>query len=190
MVPRSLHRLPVSLRPYPDEALSSWLSRAGAVYGHSAEDLLSDLLGKNDKDLGCIDLHLSPELASSLQVLLGTNWEDVQACTLLCAHPLWVDGWLSCPSPQWNTTERRTVLHDGLMAAICSSCLADDLRIGRSQFVRMAWYCSAMTVCPTHRTPLTSCCQAPIWRSVFRADQDTPVSQHTVLNANSALIVW
>ena len=167
----------MSLRPYQDEALSSWLSRAGAVYGCSTHDLLSDLLGKNDKDLDFIDLHLPPELASSLQVLLGANREEVHACTLRCAHPLWINDWVGCAPPLWNTTDRRTVLTGGPVSAICSACLAQDSQIGRSQFVRLAWYCSAMTVCPTHRTPLTSCCRSPIWHSVFRADQDTPVSR-------------
>jgi hypothetical protein len=49
-------------------------------------------------------------------------------------------------------------LNTGFRPAVCGYCLAEDLDTGRSQHVRLSWYCSVTTICPSHRTPLRQCC--------------------------------
>ena len=73
MTTRSLDRLPVALRPYPDETLSSWLSRTASVYGCTAQELLNSYHPFRQEPIDVIDLQPSDATLTSLHVLLGTQ---------------------------------------------------------------------------------------------------------------------
>jgi hypothetical protein len=158
LTPRSLRSLPVTLRPYADEGLSSWLSRTGAVYGCTARELLPEFTPFDRGSFELIDLQPSCDTLIPLGVLLATDVPNLEACTLTKAHPEWLNQWISLAEPLWNVTEHRTVQRVTVVPAVCPLCLSGDLREGRSQYSRLGWYCAILTICPIHRAPMVSCC--------------------------------
>lgn len=63
---------------------------------------------------------------------------------------------------------------NALEATPCDT-VSDDLRAGHSQYLRLAWYCSILTICPLHRTPMVSCCSAEVWHRSFATQTDMPM---------------
>lgn len=153
-------RLPVTFRPYTDESLTSWLSRAAAVYGCTLREMLSSYRGFHPSIFDNIDLEPCPAALHFIQSLVGSSLEALQACTLATSYPHWLPNWICCASPLWSVSERRTVPEKGLTPAICAFCLMEDLELGRSQYLRLSWHCSVATICPTHLMPLVTCCSA------------------------------
>jgi hypothetical protein len=151
-------RLPVAFRPYPSETLSSWMSRAASVYGLSLTELLAECCDWNWSTCEFMDVHLNAMNCFALECLLGCRAEEILACTVSGTSPDLLPLWISHVSPSWNDSERKTVLNAGFRPAVCGYCLAEDLDTGRSQHVRLSWYCSVTTMCPSHRTPLRQCC--------------------------------
>ncbi len=159
MTTLSLHRLPVSFRPYHDETLTSWLSRAAAVYGCTFRELISAYGIFRPDFFEDVDCQLDPLGSVFFQALVGGPMEQLQACTLATTYPHWLPRWISRPAPLWHVTESRTVaITAGLRPAVCSFCLIEDLENDRSQYMRLSWLSSITTICPVHRTPLIACC--------------------------------
>jgi hypothetical protein len=122
--------------------------------------MLSSYTGFHSSIFDNIDLELSPAAAHVIQDLVGSSMDVLQACTLVKSYPQWLPNWICRASPLWNVSERRTVTAKGLAPAICGFCLMEDLELGRSQYLRLSWHCSVTTICPTHLTPLSTCCSA------------------------------
>jgi hypothetical protein len=175
LTPRSPLSLPVALRPYLDEGLGSWLSRTGAVYGCTAGELLSQFVTSEREPFDQIDLRPTCSVLSHLGVLLSTNIPVLEKCTLAQAHPEWLVRWISRTQPLWHVTDHRTFDRPTVLPAVCPLCLSDDLRAGHSQYLRLAWYCSILTICPVHRTPMVSCCSAEVWHHSFATRADKPI---------------
>ena len=175
MTLRSLRSLPVALRPYPDEGLGSWLSRTGAVYGYTAGELLSAFVSSERGPFDQIDLKPSCNVLSPLGGLLSTTVSDLEKCTIAQAHPEWLVRWIGRTQPLWHVTDHRTFDRSTVIPAVCPLCLSDDLRAGHSQYLRLAWYCSILTICPLHRTPMVSCCSAEVWHRSFATQTDMPM---------------
>ena len=154
----SLSRLPVAFRPYPDEALTSWLSRAAAAYGCTSRELLYAYRDFEREQFENVDLQPNPAALDFIQVLVGASINKLRACTLTTVYPHWIPNWISRTPPLWHTNECRTVTTIGLCPAICPFCLIEDLQSDRSQHLRLSWYCSITTVCPIHLSPLFTCC--------------------------------
>jgi hypothetical protein len=151
-------RLPVAFRPFPGEALSSWMSRAASVYGLSMNELLAECCEWKRTDSQFMDIHLNASDRFVLECLLGCRTDQILACTITGTSPDLLPLWINRVSPCWNMSEYRTVLKPGFRAAHCGYCLAEDLDSGGSQHVRLSWYCSVTTICPSHRIPLQQCC--------------------------------
>lgn len=151
--------LPVAFRPFPGEALSSWMSRAASIYGLSMTELLAECCEWNRSACEFMDVHLNATDSFALECLLGCGTGQILACTIAGTFPDLLPQWINQVSPGWNLSEHRTVLKPGFRPAICSYCLAEDLDCGRSQHVRLSWYCSVTTICSSHRIPLRQCCQ-------------------------------
>lgn len=155
----SLRRLPVCFRPYHDETLTSWLSRAAAVYGYTFRELISAYGIFRPEFFEDVDCQLNPLGSVFIQALVGGPMEQLQACTLAAAYPHWLPRWISRPAPLWHVTESRTmVIKAGLRPAVCSFCLIEDIENDRSQYMRLSWLSSITTICPIHRMPLIACC--------------------------------
>jgi hypothetical protein len=122
--------------------------------------MLSSYTGFHSSIFDNIDLELSPVAAHVIQDLVGSSMDVLQACMLVKSYPRWLPNWICRASPPWNVGERRTVPAKGLAPAICGFCLMEDLELGRSQYLRLSWHCSITTICPTHLTPLFTCCSA------------------------------
>jgi hypothetical protein len=157
----SLHRLPVSFRPYHDETMTSWLSRASAVYGCTFRELLATYNIFRPEFFEDLDYLLNPLGSVVIQALVGGPMEQLQACTLATAYPHWLPRWISRPAPLWHVNEHRTVaVTAGLRPSVCLFCLTEDLEDNRSQYLRLSWLSSITTICPIHFTPLVRCCSA------------------------------
>jgi hypothetical protein len=172
LTPRPPHSLPVALRPYPDEGLASWLSRTGAIYGCTAGELISQFVEAEREPFDEIDLKPSCNVLSPLGDLLSTTVSDLEKCTIAQAHPEWLIRWIGRTQPLWHVADHRTFDRSTVIPAVCPLCLSDDLRAGHSQYLRLAWYCSILTICPLHRTPMVSCCSAEVWHRSFATHAD------------------
>jgi TniQ len=181
------YSLPVALRPYTGEALSSWVSRTAAVYGCTIQELLSEFAPFDRDTLDRFDVQLSSNTLSCLPVSLKTDTNSLEACTLAGSHPEWLNRWISLAEPLWNVTEHRTVTRFAVIPAICPLCLAADLRNGRSQYRRLEWYCAITTVCPSHRTPLVSCCRTKLWHQSVPTKGTLPTARAFCLCCRSNL---
>jgi hypothetical protein len=74
-----------------------------------------------------------------------------------------------------------------VISAICPLCLTDDLRDGRSQCSRLEWFCAITTICPSHRTPLISCCRTKLWHQSVPTKGTLPTSRAFCLCCRSNL---
>ena len=163
------------------------MSRTAAVYGCTAQELLSEFAPFDRNSLDRFDLQPSSETLRSLQLLLATNTTSLKACTLASAHPAWLNRWISLAEPLWNVSERQTVTRTSVISAICPLCLTDDLRDGRSQFSRLEWFCAITTVCPSHRSPLVSCCRTKVWHQSVPTKGTLPTARAFCLCCRSNL---
>jgi TniQ len=159
---RSPRSLPVALRPFDDESLGSWLSRTGGVYDCSVADLLRDFNPCGRDQAVQLDLQPDCDLLGFVGNLLSTDISILKRCTLAQVYPEWLRGWIGRTPPEWHVTDRRTYDSSDVVPAICPLCLSSDLRAGRSQYIRLSWYCAVYTVCQIHRTPMVCCCSSAL----------------------------
>ena len=187
MTPRSPRSLPVALRPYLDEGLGSWLSRTAAIYGCSAGELVSQFVRSEREPFDHLDLQPTCSELSHLGVLLSTTVFSLEKCTLAQAHPEWLVQWISRTQPLWHVTDHCTYDRPTVLQAVCPLCLSDDLRAGHSQYLRLAWYCSILTICPVHRTPMVTCCSAAVWHHRFATRAGMPIHRSCCLGCRRHL---
>jgi hypothetical protein len=187
LIPPSLRSLPVALRPYPDEGLTSWLSRTGGVYGCTAKELLAEVASFDQDLFEQIDLQMNRNVLRPLGILLSASVSDLEKCTLARAHPEWLDRWIIRTELLWHVTEHRTIERPAVLSAVCPLCLLDDLRTGRSQYGRLAWYCSILTICPVHRTRMVSCCSPNLWHLSLATRGDLPIHRSCCLRCRRHL---
>ncbi len=155
---RQARRLPITLRPYPEEALGSWIARVAGIYLLSPDALLSEYCGLDGEDLTELDLLPSAPALEFLASLLEIGTDSLRQHTIAGSHPQWLPNWITRHTPAWHTTDRRTIFRPGLRLNFCSSCLADDTEAGRDQYIRLDWYCAVTTLCSKHCQMLASCC--------------------------------
>jgi TniQ len=155
---RQARRLPITLRPYLEEALGSWIARVAGIYLLSPDALLSEYCGLDGEDLTELDLLPSAPALEFLASLLEIGTDSLRQHTIAGSHPQWLPNWITRHTPAWHTTERRTIFRPGLRLNFCSSCLADDTEAGRDQYIRLDWYCAVTTLCSKHCQMLASCC--------------------------------
>lgn len=114
--------------------------RAAGVYGYSPVELLSSYRDFNPAYLKNVDLNPGPVAMSFIEVLVGSQRDELKACTLAEAYPRWLTKWVSHLPPRWHTTEYRTVPAEIISPGVCPRCLLEDLANKRSQHLRLSWY--------------------------------------------------
>jgi hypothetical protein len=118
---------------------------------------------------------------SHIGVMLSTTAFNLEKCTLAQAHPEWLVRGISRAQPLWHITDHCTFDRPTVLPAVCPLCLSDDLRAGHSQYLRLAWYCSILTICPVHRTPTVTCCSAEVWHHRFATKAGMPIHRSCCL---------
>jgi len=151
-------RLPVSFRPYPGEALSSWMARSARVYSLDLAGLLTSYRGFDSATIETLDASPDFQTLQLLSTLTGVDVPEIARCTLAGNHPAWLPRWTTWQHADWEITERRTLLPHRLSVNVCPTCLREDDREGREQYLRLRWFCAAMTLCDRHRVPLVARC--------------------------------
>jgi hypothetical protein len=121
------------------------------------------------------------------QATLSTTAFNLEKCTLAQAHPEWLVRWISRTQPRWHITDHCTFDRPTVLPAVCPLCLSDDLRAGHSQYLRLAWYCSILTICPVHRTPMVTCCSAQVWHHRFGTRAGMPIHRSCCLECRRHL---
>ncbi len=140
-------RLPVSPRPFPGEALSSWVARLAARYEATPDRLMGALLPEASWDKYGIDRVLDhrPLPPRTVAVLAAATGVPAEAVTALRLPPA-----AGSPNPLWP---RR------FASVWCHACVVAGL-LERGEFHRRAeWGFGGSTVCPEHRVLLG--CQCP-----------------------------
>lgn len=133
-------RLLLAPPPYPDEAVSSWLSRIAVLHGMGVQDLAHDI-GLKSQDP---DVDILPADLTELAELTRTPSATIQSMVLSNRVASVVPPDLI----QWN-------LNTGLRAQVCGLCLDGDSRAGRDHYVRRDWLSVWALSCAVHHTPLT-----------------------------------
>ncbi len=136
--------LPIVPSRYAGEAMSCWLERVGALYDHTAGELLDEWL---------VPLETGSNRRQSVEERL-TDRAAVLASQRL-RLPVSVAGELLTGPPGWVVSDPNDV-------AVCPRCLlADDLN-HQPRYRRIEWACCWRVTCVTHRCPLL---QMPKWRT-------------------------
>ena len=151
-------RLPVSFRPYPGEALSSWIARGGRVYSLDLTSLLTSYQGFDSDTIETLDAAPDSRTLQILSMLTGADVSEIARCTIAGSHPTWLPRWTTWQHAQWHTMQRRTILPNRLAVNVCPRCLQEDIEQGREQHLRLAWLCAARTLCDRHLVPLVARC--------------------------------
>ena len=105
---RQARRLPITLRPYPEEALGSWIARVAGIYLMSPDALLSEYCGLDGEDLTELDLLPSAPALEFLASLLEIGTDSLRQ------HHSWIASSMAAQldnqahTPAWHTTDRRT----------------------------------------------------------------------------------
>ncbi|MEI6719172.1 MAG: TniQ family protein [Betaproteobacteria bacterium] len=115
--------LPICPRPLPGEAFRSWLCRVGAAYGMNAEELLTSLSLKSERD--------RLEQADLVGLSRVTRIPIIQLVEL------------AKPPDRWT-------LPNGPGVAVCLKCLADDLRNKIRPHLRRVWQQAWYVFCAEH----------------------------------------
>ncbi len=138
--------LPLAPRPYPGEAVSSWVRRIGARYDIMADDLVEYVLDRPGRSVGVasmLDYQAVPDLEAALAN--ATRLSPLAISHLRIAGD---DGANAC----WH----RSAL------AWCPICIRADLAGHGELYERASWRLGSCVVCPEHNVPLEdSCCRCP-----------------------------
>ena len=138
--------LPLAARPYPGEAISSWLRRVAARYELAGDGLLRYLLGGRPGwlgQLGWLDFRSDPALEQVLAAAARLDHSSIVRLRIAGA-----DG----AAAFWHRTS----------PAWCPQCMQADLAAHGETYERAAWRLGCFVVCPIHMVILCdSCCGCP-----------------------------
>jgi hypothetical protein len=133
---------PLAPRPYPGEALSSWVRRIAARYSIFADDLVTYVLGWRSGSGGWVerlDHRADPVLEAALAAAARVDSATIKALRVVCK-----DGSASC----WHR----------IWPAWCPACIGADLA-GRGEiYERASWRLGCCVLCPDHGVPLEDAC--------------------------------
>jgi hypothetical protein len=178
---------PVHPQPYPDELLSSWLTRIAIRSGFNLKTLCQQLLESDHASPREIDRVYNDNLIQNLAEGTGQPQETVLKSTLaddegyvFLNRSYGMNHWI------FPTTIFKKMAHNGL--AYCPECLATDAE----PYYRKSWRYAFNPVCPVHRRFLKQacpCCKAPF---VYFATATIPNDRtmHYCLNCGYWLGDW
>ncbi len=143
--------------PYPNELLSSWLTRTAFAHGYSLTTFLSLFIKHDGSALSRIDLDFNDTkaLISQLASKCHLNVQTLQSLSLRSEEGYLFEGdsvTLYPPKQIRKLKDKRT--HYGLM--FCPKCLAEDSQ----PYWRKQWRYLFYNACPKHRVFLTDRCWA------------------------------
>lgn len=137
-------RLPVALRPYQDELLSSWMARVSARYGSEPLELTVYLAGQGGRDAGA---RQADDVVPAMGLLrlwakaCRIDPERLRRRSLASRYPDRLRAWL--------LTET---------VPVCLACFDADVAAGRDAYLRGHWRLAEQAVCPAHRTMFLDLC--------------------------------
>ena len=134
--------LPLAPRPYPDEALSSWVKRIASRYDFGGDDLVRHVLGHGSFSLvrlGRLDACTDPELETALADAGQIDLRRVRDLRIVCG-----DG----AAWPWHRVR----------SAWCPACVESDLARDDEVYERASWRLGCSVECPVHALPLEDRC--------------------------------
>ncbi len=171
-------RLPLHPRPFPREALSSWVGRLATAYDMEADAFLREAFGTDPApDSRELDTCAGPPgLVAALAERTGVSRRRIRAMTLAAVTPKLTEvpapaGRPSCftaradddknrPEPSGSGVPWQTGDLLGGMPRCCPGCLVLD----PVPYVRLHWRGAWMASCPQHKEALVPVIADP-WRS-------------------------
>lgn len=164
MVDRRLsgQRLPVHVKPQPDELLSSWLTRLSLVHGTGLREFCNhlwptlrlwgkDIDGHTDSDVLAV---LAQKTATALPHVVATTYNAYEGQLFARFKPNGVTPWLL-----FNAMQRACRRLPALQ--YCPQCLRTDV----DPYFRRHWRLGFITLCSVHRLQLRDrcpACRAPV----------------------------
>jgi len=171
-------RLPLHPRPFPHEALSSWVGRLATAYDMEADAVLREAFGTDPApDSRALDTCAGPPgLVAALTERTGVSRRRIRAMTLAAVTP----GLTEVPAPagrlSWFTARADDDAGRPEPAGSWVPWQAEDLLVGMPRgcpgclvldpvpYVRLHWRGAWMASCPQHREALVPVITDP-WRS-------------------------
>lgn len=135
--------LPLAPRPYPGEAISSWVRRIAACYDIGADDLVAHILGYHPFGFGRterLDHRTDARLENALAIATRVECATIKRLRVVCE-----DG----RATSWHRTS----------PAWCPTCIRGDLQDRGEHYERAIWRLGACVLCPDHDVPLVDTCR-------------------------------
>jgi len=157
--------LPFAPRPYPDEIMSSWLSRVSCRYDLTPGTLL-DRLDPRDVWSGTrkIDWKMPEHYKICLAAAARLDEHDVAQLDAASTHPRWAEHWFA-----WEDGFGRSPWVEGdlhgytLRWSWCVPCLVEGYALTGQDFIRLPWALACVGYCHEHKIPLTDKCACGAW---------------------------
>ncbi|MBY5876255.1 hypothetical protein ELI38_35110 (plasmid) [Rhizobium leguminosarum] len=156
-------RWPVVATPQPDELLSSWLHRLAFANGVPARAFARVLGLTRGMWSARLDLRLSIDVASQLQIYAGISLDQLTAMTL--SHTL--------PMQLLLPLRNHRQWHGSTWLQFCSQCLADDTH----PYFRRGWRLATRLACNKHGSRLRDRCPS-CRRHITAFDQSELMPHH------------
>nr|WP_067054264.1 TniQ family protein [Mucilaginibacter sp. L294] len=144
--------LPAFSKPYPDEILSSWLTRLSFDHGLNNARLLKMLLDKKDTNNWHVDRSFNDEQVAALAAYTNCSPDEIKNTTLLSYENRLYEPQSKSMVPSTWTPKKHTSKkvcpkvhkeHSGLF--FCPGCLS---RPNRPVYFRKQWRLAISFVCP------------------------------------------
>ena len=154
--------LPLAPRPFPDEALSSWIARIAARYDLSGNQLISFLkadLGEGDLRLGSAGYRNSLTDQEIIILARATRMlpTKVRALQFSNYYPRIPRSWL-VERQAIDRFEGRSIATGEVIWEYCSSCLEEDAMEGRDAYIRQHWALGCFGFCHRHKKAIKRGC--------------------------------
>ncbi|MCK9490712.1 MAG: TniQ family protein [Sulfurimonas sp.] len=149
-------KIPIEVKPYPDEILSSWIIRNSIANGSDPSSFVGGIWHEFRAWSRDIDRHLSSGKASKLSKITSLSKEQVKNLTLEPIIETITSRTSLNPKATWYfvipTGTRGTTRING--AHFCSKCLALP-----NPYIKKQWKLAWNVACPIHKQLLISSCQ-------------------------------
>lgn len=155
----SASALPFVPRPFPDEILSSWLSRVGCHYDLGPTEILHRLDPHHSIESPReIDWRMSEGHVHCLAGAARISATEVFRHDAATVHPRWAPYWFSLNTWGHDPWNDRDLYGHELRWAWCDLCMASQYARTGHQYIRLPWTLACIGYCAEHRRMLTDRC--------------------------------